>query len=143
MNRILALAVCLLLLALAACAGGNLRLKASHTGYPVSFSPAVFAPNGELRYTGGYKVIGSFSKCYERWSLFWTLIPLSAYERDISDDLNEAIRAAGGDGAVNFQARVTTPKINSLLSATLLSILPLTPSVHRVYVSADIISLMP
>ncbi|HNT51914.1 MAG TPA: hypothetical protein PKH19_00830 [Candidatus Syntrophosphaera sp.] len=141
MNSTRFLLLAALALLLASCVGGRLLLSADNTRYPVSLSPALHSPGGKLLSEADYYSVGTFKRDYERWSVFWSFIPLSRLERDISADLNAAISAAGGEAAVNLQVNVGNNNLNRLLSFTLLALMPITPSVHRVSVTADIVRL--
>ena len=139
MNKALIVLAAIVTLALSACVGGRLLLSADRAQFPVSLSPGIHSPQGKLLSSADYDSVGVFSRNYESWSLGWSLIPLTPLQKDISDDLNAAIREAGGDAAVNLKVSVGIGNLNRLLAFSMLALLPVTPSVHRVRVTADIV----
>jgi hypothetical protein len=83
-----------------------------------------------------------FEKMYDRWSVFWTMIPLSSYERDMSDDLNFVIEQYEGDAIVNLKVEVGTPAYNALVTYTFLNHLPIIPTLHRVKISGEVVRIL-
>jgi len=119
---------------LAGCAGGAAHLKADRLSHPVSLSRSYFASDGSVVGPDRQETVNDFSFVVRRWSLLWTLLPLSSRQVDLSDRLEHEIRAAGGDAIVNLTFRVSE---DPLAWFTLL--LPLLPSRVPVEVEGRIV----
>lgn len=110
-----------LALATTGCSGGRSTIRADRSEYAISLSDGLRDADGALLQSSSKKSIGSFDLKYSTWSMLWTLVPLSNGTRDISDEVNEQVKKAGGDAIVGMEVIVKQCSGNFL---TGLGILP-------------------
>ena len=96
-------------LALAACSGTRSYVVASASKYPISLSDGLRGPDGALLRPEQKHVVGEFSYNYKTWGMFWTMIAIVATtlltdytDKDISAEINQQVKDAGGDGVTNL-----------------------------------------
>jgi hypothetical protein len=117
--RLLIIAVSLL--ALSACSGGRSSIRADRSEYPISLSDGLRGADGALLAPGQKKTVGALEVKWSAWSMLWTLVPLSGGDRDISNEVNEQVKKAGGDAVVGMDVIVSQCGWNYM---TFLGILP-------------------
>ena len=88
-------------LALAACSGTRSYVVASASKYPISLSDGLRGPDGALLRPEQKHVVGEFSYNYKTWGMFWTMIAFTG-DKDISAEINQQVKDAGGDGVTNL-----------------------------------------
>jgi len=123
-----------LLLLAAGCVGGKAHLRADHLSHPVSLSRSYVGSEGSVIGPDRQEVVAPFTFVVRRWSLFWTLLPLSSRVVDLSDLLEERIRAAGGEAVVDLTLKVFEDPLSVL---TLF--VPVVPSRVSVHVAGDVV----
>ena len=102
---------------------------------PASLSRAVFDRMGNVVVTSTEDRVGQVHLEWRSWSMLWNLVPLTPTERDVSADLEAAIRKHGGNAVVNL--RVTgRDHWYSFLTA----FLPIVPGYVSVEVDADVVN---
>jgi hypothetical protein len=84
------------------CAVASKTLIAENLQYPVSMTSRIHNHSGVVVDSMGYVVLHDWSIIVPQWRLGW-LLPLSSEYRDISDEIDEAVRTCNGDGIVNLQ----------------------------------------
>jgi hypothetical protein len=129
-------ALMLLPLLVIGCAGGRLTMTANNLQHPVSTTEGLYDPNYKLLGEEDYEKVGNFDFSVSKWSLFWTLIPLSG-DPDISDDLNKIIKEKGGDAIINLQVNVSG--VAGSIPNFLASVVPIIPGVVTASITGDVI----
>jgi len=102
------------------CSGAYSYVVADEAAVPVSMSEGVRGPDGRLLDAAEIEKVGDFKYDYLAWTMLWNEIPLTGDE-DISDELNEQVKAAGGEAVINLTVTSDSSKWNGF---TLLGILP-------------------
>jgi hypothetical protein len=106
-------------LALSGCAGARGSVAFNKLEYPVSMSPYVEARSGRVLSPDDIQVVGEVNYETKIWGMGYSLIPLSG-EKDVSEPINQQVRAAKGDGvsqlsvAADFCSLNHVPVLNSL-----------------------------
>ena len=92
------------LFATSGCWGSRAYVVADGAKYPVSMSSAVRGPDGKVLTPDQLETKSSFATDYMTCRMLWTLIPLKPLggDEDISDAINEQLKAAGGEAIVNL-----------------------------------------
>lgn len=88
-----------------ACTGGRKDLNLRHLRYPVSMSPAVYGPDGEVLGKGllsGLKVVHKLKIRKRFYSFFWSQLRITR-EKPLANAINDTIRREGGEGIINFK----------------------------------------
>ena len=99
MKLILGVAVCA---TFAACAGVRCQVIAPQVVQPVSMTPAVLDPSGNILTAGAANIVSHFRFRLSNWAMFWSLIPLSSKVVDLSGELNGLLAQHQGDAVVNL-----------------------------------------
>lgn len=102
-RAVIAAAVTAVLLA-GGCVGSRSYVSVEHARYPVSMSSAVRGPGGELLGPDQLVSKGSIDLHYLTCRMLWTIVPLKPITgtRDISDEINAAVAARGGEAVINL-----------------------------------------
>lgn len=101
MRRAVHLAAAFVALAVAGCSGARSHVVAPTAAVPISLSDGVRGADGHLVADQRKQVVGYFRDDYTAWAMVWTLISLTA-PRDISDEINRQVKAAGGEAVINL-----------------------------------------
>jgi hypothetical protein len=105
----------------AGCSGAKSYVRADQSAYPISLSNGLRGSDGQLIPDARKSPVGAFETHWSSWTAVWTLIPLSNRTRDISEEVNQQVKKAGGDAIVGLDVKVTQCGWNYL---TILGILP-------------------
>jgi hypothetical protein len=97
----LASSLFLVVAAVVGCGGGHGSLAANSAKFPISMSRGVRAPDGGLLGQSDMVEVGKLKTDFHAWSMLWNMIPLSG-ERDISEEVNQQVQAAGGEAVVGL-----------------------------------------
>jgi hypothetical protein len=121
MKRALGLSLVLVIaMAGTGCAGAHSLIVAPTATVPVSMSQGVRDPNGILVPEEQMEKVGEFSYDYTAWGTLWGEVSLTG-EKDISDEINEQVKAAGGEAIVNLSVTSESSGWNAF---TFLGVLP-------------------
>jgi hypothetical protein len=108
--------------ALGGCAGVHYDVKADSARYPISFSPALPDGAGQILYPGeGLQAVGDFELQRTRWGAFYGAM---RSDYDMSNDINDAVRARGGEGVINLSITNTNCALNMFFPLTILPFFP-------------------
>lgn len=130
------LAVCAALLATGVgCAGARTEVVAPTARVPVSFSRSVRDQSGEIVPVERREVVGHFESRHNAWGMLYSLAKLDP-TTDISREINEQVRAAGGDAVIHLSIR-SKPCATDFVPV--FNWLPFWPGCTRVVVEGDII----
>lgn len=86
------------------CAGARSHVVAPDAQYPVSMSDGVRDTDGSLLSDKEKKVVGGFQRDYRAWGWLWSAVSFTG-DKDISEEINEQVKKAGGDAIVNLAVR--------------------------------------
>lgn len=86
------------------CAGARSHVVAPESQYPVSMSDGVRDADGSLLADKEKKVVGGFQGDYMAWGWLWSAVSFTG-DHDISGEINEQVKQAGGDAIVNLAVR--------------------------------------
>jgi hypothetical protein len=114
-----ALAVCAAL-ELLGCSGARSYVVAPTAEVPISMSSGMRGEDGELLAAEQKHTVGEFSMNYRAWGMLWKAISFTG-DKDISDEINEQVKAAGGQAVTNLEVRSGNCMWNAI---TLLGLLP-------------------
>jgi len=120
------------------CSGAKMTMTATKLDYPVSTTQGIYDPNYKLLSEEDYESLGKFEFGISKWSMFWTLIPLTK-DPDVSDKLNSIIKEKGGDAVVNLQIYTGTMQNGAVFVNFFSSVVPLLPGVAFATVSGDVV----
>ncbi len=120
---------------LCGCAGSRCRVAARSVQPPVSCTSAVMDSSGHVRKVRPGEVAGHFSVTKSNWSMFWTALPLSQREWDLSPELNAKLLQFSGNAVVNLTVRATG---SDFLDWYFASLVPILPSYITVTVEGDV-----
>lgn len=126
----------LFVLIMTGCAGGHLTMTANNLEHPVSTTEGLYDPNYKLLGEEDYDKVGNFNFSVSKWTLFWTLIPLSG-DPDISNDLNKIIKEKGGDAIINLQVNVSAGA--GSIPNFFASVIPIIPGVVTASITGDVV----
>jgi len=124
-----------ILLASVGCAGARTEVVAPTATVPVSFSRSVRDQSGEIVSAERREVVGHFESRHNAWGMFYSIAKLDPIT-DISNDINEQVRAAGGDAVIHLAIR-SKPCAHDFVPV--FNWLPFWPGCTRVVVEGDII----
>lgn len=116
--------------------GARTSVVAKTSEVPVSMSRGVRDANGNLVPAESKKVVSQLDESYTAWNLFYGLIKLTP-ETDISNDVNTAVHAAGGQAVTNLSVATKHCALNGLLFP--FGLLPFWPSCASISVHGDVI----
>jgi hypothetical protein len=102
------------------CSGASSNVVAPDAKYPLSLSDGLRDENGRLLEDNELEVVGAFEADYTAWGMWWNIISFTG-DADISDEVNEQVAAAKGEGIVNLAVRSKTNVWNGM---TLIGLLP-------------------
>lgn len=125
----------MLILAATGCAGGHGWVKAPTAQYPVSLSSAIRAADGHLLDKTERRTVGHFDASKTFVAMFYDAIPLNG-SFDLSDDINEQVRAANGEAITELTFHV---RLCPLDVFPVFHILPFWPGCSTVRVTGNII----
>jgi hypothetical protein len=95
-----------LLVALAAaafgCSGARSYVVARSATVPISISDGLRGPDGALLADGQKTVVGEFEYQYRAWGMLFRIISFTG-DKDISEEINRQVAAAGGDAVNNLE----------------------------------------
>jgi hypothetical protein len=97
------LLLALSIVAVTGCSGARSNVRADHSDYPISLSDELRAADGKVVPGAQLESVGVFQLSYKAWSALMTLIPLSNRNRDVSPEVNEQVKKAGGDAVVGME----------------------------------------
>jgi hypothetical protein len=120
------------------CSGGSMLITASNTSYPVSASSVVFSENGSVIIPQEQTILEHFNISFTRWSILWTIVGFSSYEKDISIELDKIIAKKKGSAIVNLSVRPNENPL-SMIFSTITTLVPVFPTGHTVYIEGDVI----
>jgi len=96
------------LVLLAAGSGGSRSfIRADGADFPISLSGGLRDADGQLVADARKVIVGKLDISYKAWSAVGWLIPIANRERDVSAEVNEQVRRAGGDGVIDVEVRAT------------------------------------
>jgi hypothetical protein len=90
------LLLALSIVAVTGCSGARSNVRADH-------SDELRAADGKVVPGAQLESVGVFQLSYKAWSALMTLIPLSNRNRDVSPEVNEQVKKAGGDAVVGME----------------------------------------
>lgn len=91
-----------------ACTGAHVNVRADAARYPVSFSDGILDEGGALHLVGrDLEVVGTFEERYMEWSTLYGTVH-GDQQADLSEALNAAVQAHGGEGVVRLQVQAGT-----------------------------------
>ncbi len=96
--------ICLLAVSAVGCSGAHASLVAPDAKYPISLSDGVRDSTGRLVPDEELEVVGAFQSDFSTWGMWWNIISFTG-DADISEDVNEQVNAAKGEGIVNLSVR--------------------------------------
>ncbi len=106
--------------------------------YPVSLSPFLYGPRGELvAKAHGLVVVKQFEYKKTYWAIGYSLLSLSKVN-DVASIINNEIDHATGDGMINLTITAKQNPINSIP----LSFLPIWPGATELEVKGEIVKLI-
>lgn len=123
---------------LVACSGGRMTLGASNLEHPVSTSQGLYDPKFTLLGQDDYEVVGKVDFTVSKWTLFWSLVPLSS-DPDLSQTLDSEIKAKGGDAIVNLTVTTGTTLGGGVIVNFFSSIVPVLPGIVAANITGDIV----
>ena len=95
--------ICLFLsLIFIGCARSRGRIVAPTVNYPVSLSPVIRDVDGRILMEDELEVVGDFKYKYTTVHMIWQTIPLTRTKHDISEELEEQIKAFEGEAVTNL-----------------------------------------
>lgn len=98
-----------------ACAGAQVKVHADAARYPVSFSDGMLDEHGQLQVMGrDLEVVGKFDERYMEWSTLYGAVH-GDQQADLSEALNAAVQAHGGEGVARLQVQAGTCAFNWFL----------------------------
>jgi len=137
MKNLLIILALVMALILCSCAGGRIGLTARNAKYPVSATQYLHNSKGDL--TSDFEVLNHFKLDYSRWSILWTAIPFSPYEKDIATDLDSLVQYYKGDAIVNVTAKPNMHPLSTFLGVFMGSLIPIIPSGVTVRIEGDVV----
>lgn len=113
---------------ISSCAGGRIAIQAPNLEYPVSTTSNLYDKDFNILDNANYQVLNSKSTTNEeynylkvefdengefiyretRWSILWTIIGFSSYNKDVSAPLNKIIEKYNADAIINFKIAPTS-----------------------------------
>jgi len=120
----------------AGCAGGRMQAQADDLDYPVSLSKALFDKKGKVVIPTEDQKVEHFSLSLPKWTIFWSLVPLSDPDHDLSKELQSIIERSGGDAIVNL-----TVETSGNLLSILACLIPVIPSSAGVVIEGDVVKM--
>jgi hypothetical protein len=124
-----------LAVACAGCAGGHGWVSAPTSRYPISLTHGIRAADGHLLTNKERKIVGHFDTSKTFVSLLYDAIPLNG-SFDVSDDVNEQVRAAGGEAVTDLTFQTHLCALDFFLG---FHMLPIWPGCATVHVTGNII----
>lgn len=100
------------------CTSFEATLAMEETAYPISMNELLYSDNLEEIGPTAYRKVGSFKFTRYMTGLFHGKVPLTQTDFDLSDDINEAIKAKGGNAMVNFRAKTSSNAITTTVVGT-------------------------
>lgn len=134
-----ALAACAVLPGLVGCAGARTNLVAPTAQYPISLSRGVRDTDGTLVPAERRKIVGHFKTKRKAWAMLYSFLSLTP-SKDLSDDLNQQIKARHGDAIINLTVASATCGMNFVF---LFDWLPIWPGCSNIEITGDIIQVLP
>ena len=133
----LSLSLFLFVAAASGCAGARGSLAFDRLSYPVSSSSFLYGPDEQLVAAGQLTTLTSFTLEKRIWGILWSFVPLSGAE-DVSDEINERIAEAGGEGVTNLSVQVENCGMNYV---PIINWLPIYPGCTLVHVTGVVVKL--
>ncbi|MBN1612160.1 MAG: hypothetical protein JW940_36350 [Polyangiaceae bacterium] len=125
--------------ALAGCAGARSSMRFDHLEYPVSMSPYLVDGAGESRSPRELEVVGKVRYEETAWGMVYSAVRLTG-EHDVSQPINQQVRAAGGDGVVGLTVVSDYCTLNYV---PILPVLPFWPGCTDVSVTGKVVRIKP
>lgn len=124
-------------------AGGHSQLTANQARYPISFSSYVRDADGALLHDGTtLHRVGQIDHEYSAYALAWGIAGLNT-EEDISEIVNRAVEAAGGEAVVNLSVTAGSCGWNAFVYWMPLYMVPAFPGCVNTRVQGDIVRRAP
>lgn len=123
----------------AGCAGARTDIVAPAAQYPVSLSKGVRDADGTMVPEERKVTVATFHQDRTAWGTFYSAAKLTP-KTDISQAINQQVRAAGGDAVVNL--RVASVHCRGAFWP-LVSIIPVWPACTKLRVQGDIVVVIP
>lgn len=120
------------------CAGGRMMVTAPNVEKVVSTTEGIYDKNYNILNNIDYEVVNAFTFNVSKWSIFWTLIPISS-DVDISEQLNKELQDNNGDAIVNLEVEANTSLNGGPFINLFASIVPIIPSVVSAQVRGEVI----
>jgi hypothetical protein len=117
------------------CAGARTTIAADHAAYPVSLSPAVRDSDKKIVSGDDLEHVAKFRADATAWGMPYSAIRLNP-RTDISAQINDQIRRAGGEAIVNLKIMSAQCGANF---AALIDAIPLWPGCAKIAVEGDIV----
>lgn len=128
--------ISLLILILVNCSGGRAAIKLEKAQVPISMSPFLYSEDGKvLVKSKDLKVLGKFEYEKRFWGILWSHVRLSD-DDDVSEAINEQVKAKGGDGIISLLVESDYCGINAV---PFLGILPIWPGCTKAKFQGDIV----
>ncbi len=125
--------------ALVGCAGARTSIVAPASQYPVSLSRGIRDTDGTLVPASRRKIVGHFKAKRKAWAMLYSFLSLTP-SKDVSDDINQQIKAAHGDAIINLDVASATCGMNFV---PFFDWLPIWPGCSNVEITGDIIQVLP
>ena len=93
------------MIASSGCTGSHSSVVATDASYPVSMSPLVRGPGGELLDRQQLEVVGVFELEYYSVHAFFGWVPLRRVRQDLSERIDERVAEVGGEAIVDFRVK--------------------------------------
>lgn len=113
-------------------------MKADKLDCAVSTTQGLYDSNYKLLSEEDYQKVGNFQFDVSRWTIFWSIIPLSS-NPDISERINRIVKEKGGDAVINLQVTVSGASGGASLINFFSSAIPVLPGVVVATVSGDVV----
>jgi len=106
MSRRLAFGLSAIALAVGAvgCSGARSHVTAPTAEYPISMSDGIRDENGSAVPDEDKQVVGYFMYDYKAWGMWWRIISFTG-DKDMSEEMNKQVKAAGGEGVINLSVK--------------------------------------
>ncbi|MBI2391646.1 MAG: hypothetical protein HYV09_18805, partial [Deltaproteobacteria bacterium] len=106
MSRKLALGLSAIALAVGAfgCSGARSHVTAPTAEYPISMSDGIRDESGAPVADEDKQVVGYFQYDYKAWGMWWRMISFTG-DKDLSEEMNKQVKAAGGEGVINLTVK--------------------------------------
>jgi hypothetical protein len=117
------------------CAGGRGDVRFDSLRYPVSMSGYVYGPKNRALSPRSLEVVSEFEHEGRLWGVLFSWLPVSG-DLDLSDEINNDVEAAGGEGVINLSVKSEGCVLNYIPG---LSLIPMWPGCADVTVAGQVV----